>query len=292
MGFKDLLRTLASGGVLLLALTACGGGGGGGGGAALPIGLVTSPTPTTPTTPSTPSTTGRTTSDSIKSAQTGASYDLSIYLPPSYDNGSKAYPIIYALDGDAANPPSGRFANLKNILERRGVDAILIGIGGTARRSTDYTFPGAVSYHDFLTKELVPYIESKYRADVSKRMLTGHSLSGSMTGYVLFMEGANNSLTFSYFLSFEGAFGYQQPETDSYEQKMYDTQKGKLLPVTLVLARCGDTSSCNYVPVDKVYQKLLQRAYAGFTIVENTYSTAHVPTDLPAFEDAMAMIFK
>ena len=123
-------------------------------------------------------------------------------------------------------------------------------------------------------------------------MLTGLSLSGSMTGHALFLEGASPALTFSHFLSFEGSYGFQQGETDDLEQKMYDAKQGKTLPATLILARCDAASTCNYVPVDRIYQKLLKRGYTGFTLVENTYSTAHVQTDPPAFEDAIAMIFR
>jgi len=290
MKFRGSLYALmfAVSGALLIAVTACGGGGGGGGGgAALPILPVVGAPPTT-----TPPATGQTESASIKSARTGATYDLQIYLPPSYAGGSAAFPVIYALDGDALNPPVSRFQNLKEILERRRVEAILIGIGGTARRSTDYTFPGALPYHEFLTAELVPFIESRYRSDAGRRILTGLSLSGSMTGHALFLEGASGTLTFSHFLSFEGSYGFQKDNTYSLEQKMYDAQQGKTLKATLILARCSDTSACNYVPVGDIYEKLLQRAYAGFTLVDKIYSTSHVATDLPAFEDAISMIFE
>ncbi|MDP9927826.1 hypothetical protein [Variovorax paradoxus] len=101
MQFGRNLRALMStlGYALLVALSACGGGGGGGG-AVLPILPVTSA-------PAPPST-GRTVHDSISSTRTGATYTLDIYLPPSYDGSSAAFPVIYAMDGDANfNPPGG-----------------------------------------------------------------------------------------------------------------------------------------------------------------------------------------
>lgn len=289
MQTRGILRALMSmaGCALVVALSACGGGGGGGGGGtALPI------LPVTGAPPAATSGAGRTASASINSARTGATYAVDIYLPPSYDGSAAAFPIIYAMDGDAPfNPPGTRFQNLKDILERRKVEAILVGIGGTARRSTDFVFPGALAYHAFLTTELVPFIEAKYRADASRRMLTGLSLGGSMTGHALFLEGASGTLTFSHFLSFEGSYGFQKADTDDLEQKMYDAQKGKTLKATLILARCNDTVACNYLPVGSIYDKLLQRAYAGFTLVEKNYSTSHILMDLPAFEDAIALIF-
>jgi len=288
MQFRGSLYAFMSAvcGALLIALTACGGGGGGGG-AALPTLPVMGAPPTT-----TPPAAGRTETASISSAKTGATYELQIYLPPSYSGSSAAFPVIYALDGDALYAPVSRFYNLKEILERRRVEAILIGIGGTIRRSTDYTIPGALPYHEFLKSELVPFIESKYRSDPSKRILTGLSLSGSMTGHALFLEGASGTLTFSHFLSFEGSYGFQKDDTNNLEQKMYDTQKGKAINATLILARCGDPVGCNYVSVGEMYEKLLQRGYPGLTLMEKTYSTNHVGTDLPAFEDAISMDFK
>ena len=290
MKFERMVRALllAAGSAALLGLSACGGGGGGGGGGVplLPIAVPPSGTPVTP-----PVAGSRVVSDSIISSNTGAIYNLDIYLPASYDGGSTSYPVIYALDGDALfNPPGTRFANLKDILDKRGTQAILVGIGGTARRGTDYVLPGAIPYHGFLTQELVPFIEAKYRSDAKKRILTGLSLSGSMTGIVLFLEGAKNNLTFSYFLSFEGTYDGQGTQYQNLEQAMHDGLAGNPLPATLFLTRCANVTSCNFNPVDSMYQRLLARAYPGFTVTETTYSTSHPGTDIPSFTDAIAKI--
>ncbi|MCR6476297.1 alpha/beta hydrolase-fold protein [Variovorax sp. ZS18.2.2] len=240
-----------------------------------------------------PSATGRVASDSIKSAKTGATYSLNVFIPASYDADTAAYPVIYATDGDANfNPPGNRFENFKAILEKRGAKAILVGIGGTDRRGTDYVLPGVNAYHDFLTLELVPFIEAKYRADAKKRMLTGLSLGGLMTGIAFLLE-APDKLTFSYFLSFEGSFGYQKPDLDALEQKMFDASAGEQFPVTLLLARCNSGSDCNAVPVSDLYQKLSDRHYPGLALISTLFSsTSHTQTDIPAFEDAVARVLK
>ena len=299
---------------LVLDMSSCGGGGGGGGGAVFPISAVgtapppsdtpaapPSPPPPVPDNPAAPPppaepvdpppATSRVVSDSIASAKTGASYPLEIYLPASYDGSSTRYPIIYAMDGDAIfNPPGTRFSNFKDILESRRTQAILVGIGGTSRREQDYTLPGARAYHDFLTQELVPFIEAKYRADTGKRMLTGLSLSGSMAGIALFLEGAAGSLTFSHFLSFEGAYSYQGPEYENLEQQMHDALNGRPLPATLILTRCSDPVECNSGPVDSIFRRLQGRVYQGLTVEETTYSTTHTATDIPSFTDSVAKL--
>jgi enterochelin esterase-like enzyme len=212
-------------------------------------------------------------------------------VPASYDTGTTAYPVIYAMDGDAVfNPPGTRFDNFRQTLDAHATQAVMVGIGGTSRREQDYLLPGARSYHDFLTQELVPFIEAKYRADVKKRMLTGLSLSGSMAGVALMLEGASGSLTFSYFLSFEGSFDSQTDENNDLEQQMFDALAGKPLPATLMLTRCDNPQECNFGNVDDMYKRLLARAYPQFVVTETTYSTIHVATDIPSFADAVAKL--
>jgi enterochelin esterase-like enzyme len=240
-----------------------------------------------------PEATGRVVEDSIVSARTGATYPLQIYLPASYDGGSvAAYPVIYAMDGDAVfNAPGTRFENFKSVLEKRHAQAILIGIGGTARREQDYLLPGARAYHDFLVQELVPFIEAKYRADAAKRMLTGLSWSGSMTGLALFMEAASGTLTFSHFLAFEASFDSQATENNELEQQMFDAWGTKPLPATLVLTRCDSPLACNFDNVDDMYKRLQSRAYPQFVITETTYTQTHPGTDLVSFTDVAARLF-
>ena len=294
---------------LVLAMSSCGGGGGGGGGGvALPVAAVATTTPPATDTPATPPAspppaepvapaeppppaTSRVVSDTITSAKTGATYPLDIYLPASYDGGTASYPVIYAMDGDGIfNPPGTRFSNFKDILDKRGTQAILVGIGGSARREQDYTLPGARPYHEFLTLELVPFIETRYRADVKKRLLTGLSLSGSMAGIALFLEGAAGSLTFSHFLAFEGAFAFQAAEYESLEQQMHDALGGRPLPATLVLTRCDNPDECNFEPVGRMHARLVARGYPGLSITETTNSTTHTQTDIPSFADAIARL--
>ncbi|MET3914438.1 putative alpha/beta superfamily hydrolase [Variovorax sp. OAS795] len=312
----------AGGWALLLAVSGCGGGGGGGGGGgALPIVAVAPttppadppsapppappapdapatppPSPPPPTEPAPPSEpqpapASRVVTETITSAKTGATYSLEIYLPASYDGNSRNYPVIYAMDGDAVfNPPGTRFSNFRDILEQRGTQAILVGIGGTARREEDYALPGARAYHEFLTVELVPFIETRYRADVKKRVLTGLSLSGSMAGISLFLEGASGTLTFSAYLSFESAFDYQESEYQSLEQQMHDALGGKPLPATLILTHCGNPDECNSRPVEAMYNRLRARGYEGLSLTEATYETTHTQADIPSFTEAIASL--
>lgn len=292
MRVNGLRRVLAALGVfvILAGVSACGGGGGGGGGggAVLPI-VALPPVAAAPAQPA-PSATGRVVSEVVTSSSTGVAYPISIFIPASYDAGSDPFPTIYALDGDATNGlPDTRFGNLSKVLLKQNTKALLIGIGNTARRQEDYNFPGAAAYHNFLVKDLVPFIESKYRADPKKRMLTGLSTSGNLAATALFLEAPDN-LVFTYFVSIEAAFWQQSAQNYTFEQQMFDALAGRPLPVTLILAHCE--SSCNKEYVHAMYERMAARGYVGLQLLETSFNSTHVGTDVLAFEDAIVRIFK
>lgn len=286
---KALNSWLKGAGALFLLLLGAGcGGGGGGGGAAIPP-ITTSATGAPA--PVQPPVNGRVASHSLKSEMTGATYDIEVFVPASYDASADAYPTIYALDGDAIfNLSQTRFTNFKAILEKRGTKAILVGIGGTARRQQDYNLPGAIPYHDFLTLELIPFVEARYRADPKKRMLSGLSTSGNLAATALFLEGAKE-LVFSYFVSSEAAFWQQLQDVEALEQKMFDSLAGRPLPATLILAQCSNDRSCNTRYVHAMYTRMAARNYLGLNLIETYFpENGHADMDLPAFEDAIGRV--
>ena len=120
---------LASAAFLVAALAACGGGGDTSAG-------------------------GTTTLSSIASTETGIPYDLSIWLPPGYSEGTARYPVVYAMDCEY------RFATLMAVMQQASTKAILVNVCamGSSRRLVDFTMPGAAPYYRFLTRELIPSI--------------------------------------------------------------------------------------------------------------------------------------
>jgi hypothetical protein len=223
----------------------------------------------------------------LTSTKIGYEYEIAIYVPASYDGSKAAYPTIYVLDGDANFTQGGtRFWTFKGVLERRGTHAILIGIGGTARRGTDYYFPGATAYHEFLTRELVPFVESRFRADKKKRLISGLSASGNFPVHALYLEAPDN-LTFTHFLSADAALWAEKDRVQQNEKQMFEAVGGKPLPVTMIFARAFGFGSNSMVIVD-LYKQMLARNYADFHTVEIVYPFDHVGTDLPSFEDAVA----
>jgi predicted alpha/beta superfamily hydrolase len=128
---------------------------------------------------------------------------LYISLPDNYDVSDKKYPVLYLLDGDVT---FGMAASIARYLQFGNTipELIIIGIGyGTLKKSEgnmknrDYTISlkrgrsgtgGAPKFREFLKEELIPYIESTYRAVPDERTISGYSLGSLFAIYTLFTE--------------------------------------------------------------------------------------------------------
>ena len=57
-----------------------------------------------------------------------------------------------------------------------------------------------MAYHEFITQELIPFIDTHFRADPKRRILSGMSLGGAFVVTSLFLE-APDTLYFSDYIS-------------------------------------------------------------------------------------------
>jgi predicted alpha/beta superfamily hydrolase len=134
--------------------------------------------------------------DSIHSGILNETRELHIILPKSYQPGSaQRYEVLYILDGDWYQelvPFTYNFARSAGYLP----ESIFVLIrnrysGGRNLRDRDFSpthiaadsiSGGADRFYDFLTREVVPYIEQKYPAS-GQRSLLGSSFSGLFSVY-------------------------------------------------------------------------------------------------------------
>ncbi|WP_417446628.1 alpha/beta hydrolase [Kangiella sp.] len=129
---------------------------------------------------------------------------LHIYvrLPQGYDDNSTDYPIVYLLDGDSLFPILAS-NHLFLTYDDKLPEAIIVGIAygsfdpAINKRGYDFTpnspdakegEGGAANFHHFLQNELIPDVESRFRADPTKRVLFGQSYGGTMVLYSAFTE--------------------------------------------------------------------------------------------------------
>ncbi|MDP9898452.1 alpha/beta hydrolase [Variovorax ginsengisoli] len=235
---------------------------------------------------------GQVSSFTLKSDANGYTYALQVFVPQSYATGSTTLPVIYVTEDDAPYGASGsgalRFDTFKQAMERRGTQAILVGISGTQRRATDFLLPGAESYLRFITKELIPAVERQYRADPRRRALSGLSHGGYFVIAALVLEGlAGGPLSFSYYLSTESSYG---GHANPAEYRLYEKQiDGKSLSATVFLA--GASRGNGPVIVNDLYTQMAAQKNPGLTVIKADFETGHVEADVPAFEAALTRFF-
>src|SRR5215468_4146769 len=76
----------------------------------------------------------------IRSPQLGNRRDLYVYLPPSYDQGTRRYPVIYMHDGqnlfDRVISYAGEWGvdETMEALSQEGLEAIVVGIPNKGKR--------------------------------------------------------------------------------------------------------------------------------------------------------------
>ncbi len=157
----------------------------------------------------------------ISSKITGQDYEVRIYLPHSYPYlPGQNYPVLYVMDGNLFGELVSGIARLmafsskvpEVIVVSVGYPLILHGEGFKkfiSLRGLEFT-PGpdpkfeeehqkwlgvgdfrtgnAPLFYRFLLDELVPVIETEYRARPGDRTLLGHSASGLFTLYAMFRQ--------------------------------------------------------------------------------------------------------
>ena len=136
---------------------------------------------------------------SLEHSATGESPDrqVSVYLPPGYDTATaKRYPVVYLLhgiggtDADFTSPWKGNTAEWGTVqgLMDRGIGEgrfgemiVVVPDERTKMMGSFYVNSAATgNWEDFTTKDLVAYIDKKYRtlARAESRGLAGHSMGG------------------------------------------------------------------------------------------------------------------
>jgi enterochelin esterase-like enzyme len=138
-----------------------------------------------------------------KSRSNGVARELTVYVPPGYDEArNRRYPVLYLLHGFANDHHSwhryGRANDiLDNLLAQRTIEPFLVvmplGYGG-AHVNGDATgippkgagtFGGdAALYERDLLEDIIPMIDKKYRttADRKHRAIAGFSMGGGQAG--------------------------------------------------------------------------------------------------------------
>lgn len=156
----------------------------------------------------------------------------SIYLPDGYETSSRLYPVLYLLHGYSYNENSWiQYGQIQEVVDRcitqneTSKVIVVMPDGGNSWYQND--LEGKARYEDYFVNELIPFIESQYRARPEKqfRAIAGFSMGGwgalllAMKHYNLFssVAGINAAI-----------YKDEQIASDNLDQKRYDEAFGHL----------------------------------------------------------------
>jgi enterochelin esterase-like enzyme len=110
-----------------------------------------------------------------------------VYLPPDYETSGRSYPVLYLLHGGGDDQTGwvqfGEVLNITDKAIKEGIATPMVIImpdANTGRRGYFNDMKGDWNYEDFFFKELVPFVEKKYRIKSDKRFraVAGLSMGG------------------------------------------------------------------------------------------------------------------
>lgn len=208
----------------------------------------------------------------IQSSSVGAEFNIYVHFPDGYEKSDKKLPVLYVVDGDNDFAPTIEYLGLLKA-EYGITEPLLVAIGnggmiGTPgnKRFRDFTpsaIPqvaesgGAEKFLKFIETELIPLIDSKYKADPAERTIYGYSLGGLFTSYVLFQKPQ----LFKNILMGSPALAYDNEKIAQLEEEY--SKRSKSLPVKIFF-EVGELEGPQQInPVEKLVKKMKSRNYQG-----------------------------
>ena len=137
----------------------------------------------------------------VHSPELGNHRDIHVYLPPSYANSGRHYPVVYMHDGQNLFDHAMSFAGewgVDETLERiahEGVEAIVVGVPNMGAARTNEYSPyrddrlgggHGDAYVRFLTDTLKPLVDQQFR---TRREPEHTGLAGSSMGGLISLYG-------------------------------------------------------------------------------------------------------
>ena len=166
------------------------------------------------------------------------SFVISVQLPEGYRKDSNTnYPTVYLLDANFHFPI---LASIIRQYEKGGIlpPIILVGVGYKSfelmdsLRVRDDLYPAALpsdeinaigggrKFYDFITKQLIPCVDSTYRTDKTNLSLLGHSFGGYFSLYALLNQAEDGKNIFKNFAAASPSLWYNNFYLNQLTEKL------------------------------------------------------------------------
>lgn len=235
------------------------------------------------------------------------SFRIYISLPDNYNPTSQErYPTLYLLDGDWYFDGShyrlgdgGVIGILKRLKDEGSApDMILVGIGyeGTEQNSRWRDFLGYFpEFYDFLTEELIPAVDSRYKTSQSAgRYLLGHSDGGFCTIRSFLRNDLQSPPPFKGFVAVSGDYTKNGRVVFSEEYALTQRMEANpKLDISLFMA-VGSYEEDRFVfSNNELAATLSSRGYNNFKFQYNLYiGTNHGTVIPPSFRDGLRFVLQ
>jgi glucan 1,4-alpha-glucosidase len=116
--------------------------------------------------------------DEVPSRHLGGTRKIAVYLPPGYESSRERYPVLYVQDGTEYLRRTDPITTAERLIREKKVKPFIIVFVDPVDRTKEYW--AGDDFADFMAKELVPYVDARYRtrAERGARALLGASLGG------------------------------------------------------------------------------------------------------------------
>ena len=237
------------------------------------------------------------------------SFVISVQLPEEYGKDTTVnYPTVYMLDANFHFPILA--ATVKQY-EKAGMlpPVILVGIGYKSfqlmdsLRNRDYLYPAALpsdeinavgggqKFNDFISNQLIPYIDSSYKTNKTNRSLLGHSFGGYFTLYALLNQAENNKTVFTNFAAASPSLWYSK----FYLNQLSDKLKSRTSTDTLnVFATVGglENTEWDITPGVKLSEKIVNAKLKAVKFQHKVYSNlGHMDVSAITFIQALQTFY-
>jgi len=213
----------------------------------------------------------------LQSKAGGRQYELVVVLPSSYAaNPGKTYPVLYYLDAYWDTPLLvSTYGNL--IYDNRAPEFIMVGLSypsGTnydVERRKDYTITAtdansgkADAFLSFITQEVAPLVESRFRGEQTGRVIGGSSLGG------LFAIAAAYKAPgfFAGHIAISPAAGWDEGALAKLDEQYARTHKA--LAARMFISYGSDEYPGFREPIAAFQQRLAARGYTGLALQNYT----------------------
>lgn len=247
----------------------------------------------------------------IYSSAVNDSFYISVQLPEDYynNNSTDKFPAVYVLDANFHFP---MLASVVRQYEKGGLlpPIILVGIGYKSfklmdsLRVRDYMYPAALpsdemnavgggkNFDNFLSNQLIPYIDSNYNTQKTNRSLLGHSFGGYFSLFALLNQIDNNETVFTNFASASPSLWYNNFYLNRLTEKLNNRNKRDTLKIFMTVGGLED-STWNIAPVRKLGNDILNSNVNDIKFQYKVYSNLeHMDVATITFIKALQAFYK